>query len=498
MRVRRAPINLVAPRATAADSRSGAARPRGRRLTVTRSAPVAALIACASAALSLPLAALADPPEAEPAREAPVRDLAALTKAAERSYPGLRAASARIRAAQAQLDEAWVSPFFQSTITAGVSIAPEVSGSPIFSPDPQLPIDNPWQPIVGFQIEGVIPLWTFGKLPAARDAARAGIRAAEADRTRVLAELRHHVRRAYFALQLALDLRQMLDEGIPPMRAAAARIDEQIAEGDPEADVMDRWRVQAALAEIEARSSDVQRLEDTARGALRILTGVGEVRIPECPIEPVAVELQPLERYTGGAREDRPEVRMLEAAVRARQASLDFTEAGFFPDIALAYRFGTTWAPGITDQTNPFVIDQANYTSVAAGLVLRWSLDLWGNAYRVDREGALLADLRERSEEAGRGIAIEVTEAYRAVEAARRQVDTWGRGHRETRAWFIAAAQGRDVGTVEMRDLVDAVRAYFTARYSHLQAIHDLNVALANLERTSGSPVTQRWEPPCE
>ena len=69
---------------------------------------------------------------------------------------------------------------------------------------------------------------------------------------------------------------------------------------------------------------------------------------------------------------------------------------------------------------------------------------------------------------------------------------------REPGAWFIAAGQGRDVGTVEMRDLVDAVRAYFTARYSHLQAIHDLNVALANLERTSGSPVTQRWEPPCE
>lgn len=189
---------------------------------------------------------------------------------------------------------------------------------------------------------------------------------------------------------------------------------------------------------------------------------------------------------------------MLEAAVRARQASLDFHEAGFFPDIALAYRFGTTWAPGITDQTNPFVIDQANYTSIAAGLVFRWSLDLWGNAYRVDREGALLDDARERSQEAGRGIELEVTDAFEAVRAAERQVETWGRGRRETRAWFIAAAQGREVGTVETRDLVDAVRAYFTARYSHLQAIHDLNVAVANLERTSGTSIVTRWEPPCE
>lgn len=459
-----------------------------------------ASITLLSAALSIPLAAAADPPAGadEAPSEPPVRDLDALTKQAERSYPGLRAARARIRAARAQLDEAWVSPFFQSTVTAGVSIAPEVHGSPIFSPDPQVPIDNPWQPVVGVQIEGVIPLWTFGKLPAARDAARAGIRAAEGDQGRVRAQLRYDVRRAYFALQLALDLRQMLDEGLPPIREAAERIDEQIADGDTEVGPMDRWRMQAALSELEARDADVQRLERMARAALRTLTGLPQIRIPECPIEPVAVELGARERYVRSAREDRPEVRMLEAAVRARQASLDFHEAGFFPDIALAYRFGTTWAPGITDQTNPFIIDQANYTNIAAGLVMRWSLDLWGNAYRVDREGALLEDARERSQEATRGIELEVTEAFEAVQATQRQVETWGRGRRETRAWFIAAAQGRDVGTVEPRDLVDAVRAYFTARYSHLQAIHDFNVALANLERTSGNTVVERWEPPCE
>lgn len=450
-----------------------------------------------SAALCLPIAAAADPPDDAAQREPEVLDLTALTRHAERSYPGLRAARARIRAARAQLDEAWVSPFFQSTVTAAVSIAPEVHGSPIFSPDAQVPLDNPWQPILGFQIEGIVPLWTFGKLPAARDAARAGIRAAEGDEERVRAQLRYDVRRAYFALQLALDLRQMLDEGLPPVRQAAERIEAQIAEGDPEVGPMDRWRIQAALAEIEAREADVRRLEATARGALRILTGLREIRIPECPIEPVELELGPRERYVRGAREDRPEVRMLEAAVRARQASVDFHQAGFFPDIAFAYRFGMTWAPGITDQTNPFVVDPANYTSVAAGVVLRWSLDLWGNAYRVDRERALLDDVRERSQEAARGIELEVTDAYEAVRAAQRQVETWARGRRETRAWFIAAAQGREVGTVEPRDLVDAARAYFTARYSHLQAIHDLNVAVANLERVSGRTLVERWEPPC-
>lgn len=456
-----------------------------------------------SAAIAFPLAATADPPNDEAAAsasgdEAPTLNLQALTSAAEQRYPGLRAARARIRAAQAQLDEAWVSPFFQSAVSAGVSVAPEVRGHPILSPDPQLPIDNPWQPVLGVGVEGVVPLWTFGKLQGARDAARAGIRAAEGDRARVRAQLRYDVRRAYFALQLALDLRQMLDEGLPPMRQAAARIDGQLADGDPEVSSMDRWRLRAALAEIEARESDAQRLEAMSRGALRVLTGAREFRIPDCPMEPIHIELEPLERYAGEAREGRPEVRMLEAAVRARQASLEVAQAGYFPDIGIAYRFTATWAPGITDQTNPFIIDPANYTALSAGLVMRWSLDLWGNAYRVDRESALLADLRERSEEAAGGIELEVTDAYEAARSAQRQVEAWARGRRETRAWFIAAAQGREVGAVETRELVDAVRAYFMARYSHLQAVHDLNTALANLERTSGRRLVDRWEPACE
>lgn len=447
----------------------------------------------------LPWVATADEEgtEERPA-DPPVLDLAALLRAADHTYPGLRAAEARIRAARARLDEAWVTPFFQSTITAGFGLSPEIRGTPIFSPDNQVPLSNPWQPVLSLQIEGVIPLWTFGKLPAARDAARAGIRAAESDRARVRAQLRYDVRRAYFGLQLALDLEQMLRETLPPLRQALERIEEQLDDDDPEVSDLDRYRLEAALAEVEARASDVARLEQSSRVALTILTGVQEFRIPACPIEAVSLELRPRTYYVSQASANRPEVRMLEAALRAREASLDATEARFYPDLALVYQFGTTYSPGITDQRNPFIIDPANYLFVRAGLVLRWSLDLWGNAYRVDRERALVDDIRERSREAARGLELEVSAAYETARAAAERVEAWGRGRRQSRRWFIAASQGRDIGTLSTRDLVDAARAYITARVSHLTSIQELNQALANLERASGVALTDHWESPCE
>ncbi len=479
---------------------------RGRPLRLL----VLTLLACATA---LPLVAFADDPapaEAGDARgepapseaadepEAPLLDLDAFTRAAERTYPGMRAADARIRAAQAQLDEIWVSPFFQGQVTAGFTFAPEQSGSPIFSPDSQVPVENPWQPVLQFGIEGVVPLWTFGKLGAAREAGRAGVRAAEADRHRVRQQLVYDVRRAYFALQLALDLQQMLRETLPRLREALEHVEDQIASGEEDVDETDRYRIAAALAEVEARAAQITHIEGSSRAALRLLTGVRRFRVPECPISRVDARLLPLETYVDNALSERPEVRMLEAAVRARESSLDITRAGFLPDIGLAYLFRTSYAPGITDQTNPFVIDYANYMQIGAGLVMRWSIDLWGNAYRVDRESAQLDDVRARSLEARIGLELEVTEAYNAAVEAREREAAYDRGRRETRAWFIAASQGVELGTSELDDLVDAARQYLTARYSHLQAIHDTNGAYANLERVSTVRVTERWEPACD
>lgn len=481
------------------------------------------LLSCVAFAVALPLVALADEPTdattraevaaeagastaAAPAEattdaavlEAPLMDLEAFARAAERNYPGMRAADARIRAAQAQLDEIWVSPFFQGNVTAGFTFAPEQRGSPIFSPDSQVPVENPWQPVLQFGIEGVIPLWTFGKLGAAREAGRAGVRAAEADRHRVRQQLSYDVRRAYFALQLALDLQQMLSETLPQMRAAMESVEDRVARGDGEVDETDRYRLAAALAEIEARAAQILHLENSSRAALRLLTGVRRFRVPECPITRVDARLLPVDSYVDNALSERPEVRMLEAAVRARESSLDVHRAGFLPDIGLAYMFRTSYAPGITDQTNPFVIDYANYMQLGAGVVMRWSIDLWGNAYRVDQHSALLDDARARSLEARIGLELEVNEAYNAAVEARDRERAYDRGRRETRAWFIAASQGVELGTSEMSDMVDAARQYIMARYSHLQAIHDTNAAYANLERVSTVRVTERWEPVCD
>jgi len=443
-----------------------------------------AVLACASVA------------HAQDEEEPEVTDLEALVALAEERYPSLQADAHAMEAAEAQLGEARLSPFFQWQATAGLTIAPEARGTPIFSEDDQLPLENRWRPAAQVDVRGVVPLFTFGKLRNAWRAARAGVSAARAQRERSRARLRFDVRRAYFGMQLALDTEQMIREGRGYLTRARQTLEEKLEDDDADVDPLDARRLATAIAELDARASENVRLLRSTEAAMRVLTGLEEVRIPDCPMASAELEERSVGEYL--AQLERPEMGMLEAAQEAREAELDIQRARFAPDLGLGFNAGISWAPGITDQTNPFIQDSANTPRLGAGLFMRWNLDFAGQWHRTERTRAQLEQLRAQTDEARRGIRLEVTLAYEKVQDADRREQAWGRGEREGRAWLVEAAQAYDLGTGAPRDLIDALRAYFTHRFSHLQAIFDLNVAMAELERTVGAPVVERWEPPCD
>ncbi|MEM9071797.1 MAG: TolC family protein [Myxococcota bacterium] len=439
----------------------------------------------------------------EAAEEPEAMNLAAFLKAAEERYPALDVHDARIRAAQARLEEARFSPFFRGwEATAGLTIAPRAEGTVIFSDQGQLPISNGWAPVVDLGVRAFIPLYTFGKLRNLKRAARAGIRAEELNRERRLARLRYDVRRAYYGVQLALDIEQMLNEGRPRLRRARRKLARMIEEGDPNANPLHRYRLEAAVAEVEARASETTRLRASTEAALRALTGVDEVRVPDCPIVAVDVETLPLERFQERAARSRPEVGLLDAAIAARRANLDIQRAGYAPDFGLGLQARYSWGPGVTDQENPWIADPANRQSLGAGLVMRWNLDFVGSRFRTVRARAQLEETEAQVEEAQLGMSLEVELAYEALRDAQRQEEAWREGRDQTRAWFVSAAQAYDINLDDSdpKDLIDALKAYFEARFNHLRSIQALNTAAAELERVSGEPLlpADGWEPSCE
>lgn len=193
-----------------------------------------------------------------------------LTRAAIMRYPGIKANEADIAAAQARLDEARLSPYFQWEGSARFFVAPGATGTPIFSPDPQIPFGNRWGPGGEVAIQAGIPIYTFGKIRGGKNAARAGIKSAEHERDKTLNRVVFDVRRAYYGVQLSLDLQTMVSEAKDKLRKTVDKLRARLDADDPRAKQSDYFRLAAALSEVESRESEALRLEASARQALEI------------------------------------------------------------------------------------------------------------------------------------------------------------------------------------------------------------------------------------
>lgn len=437
------------------------------------------------------------PPADEASATGRVHHIDEFTRAAIQRYPGLEAADADIDAAQARLDEARLSPFFQFEGQARFFVAPGARGTPTFSPDPQIPWSNRWGPGGEVGIEGGIPVYTFGKYRAGKKAARAGITAAEQERDRTVNRVVFDVRRAYFGVQLSLDLQAMLTEGKEKLTRTVDALRQRLDADDSRVKQTDYFRLVAALSQIEARDSEALRLEASARSALEILSGIAPAAVPECALEVVQSEIVDLAEQIDRAVESRPEIHQLEAARSAKDANLTVKRAAYLPDIILALRASFARTPVITDINNPFIIDRGNFAGAFLGLVARWKLDFAGTNARVKAAKAEIASLKARTEEAKQGIQIEVHALYEQLQDAKRRVQSWQRSEKEARKWFVSAAQGYEVGTMDARELVDAISAYFTARSNRLMAVADYNLSIAGLEKATNIPLVseQGWRP---
>lgn len=411
---------------------------------------------------------------------------------AERNHPNLWAARARLDFAHAQLSEAKWLPFFQWTSNFGIGLLPPIPGTSYYTSaslqDRNLSFLNGAQPLVHFDINGVFPLYTFGKIDNARHAAEASIRVNEWDVEKTRQQTRMDVRRAYFGAMVARDAKYLAKDVLEKLDRAIRGIDEKIAKGDTSVSEIDRLRMDIYREELVARSGDADKSEAMALAALRFFTGVQtSFDVPDEPMRRPDTPLAPVVRYLAAARIFRPEINMARAGVEARKAQVDLWRSRFFPDIGLTFGADYTHASAAAQQnTNPWVLDPFNHFLFIAGFGMRWSLDILPNAARVREAEAQLAETRSLERYALGGLALEVENAYATVVEAKGREEAWDRAEHKAKQWVATVEDAIDLGTQDERALNEPLRVYVNSRVAHLFALYDFNIALSQLALASG------------
>jgi outer membrane protein TolC len=440
------------------------------------------------AAAASPAGGTTEPPSTEHTAPVHVRHAYSLKEClgfAERNYPKIHEAAAQLARMRSQVWEAKTAPYMQFNATAGVVLAPTLSGTALYSPNTDATITSNMALAWRVGVEGAIPLWTFGKITSAVDAAEAQTKVGEQNVRKAKNEVRLSVRQAYYGTLLSRDAQALLNEALSRVEQYLPRVEEKVQSGD--GDDIQLLKLQIHRAELTARASEAKKQEQIALASLRFLTGVGPtLDVPDEPLRKVPHTLGPVAQYLSAARLFRPEINMARAGILARRALLDLERARYFPDIAVGLSASRSYAPEVADQLNPFVRDDANYIRYGIGLVMSWSLDFLPRAARVAQAEAQLEEIRATERFALGGVGVEVETAFAEAQDASKRLDAWSDAARYARQWLVKVQQGIDVGTYEDQDIVDPAKEYALRRFAQMSATLDYNVALAKLALATG------------
>jgi outer membrane protein TolC len=422
--------------------------------------------------------------------------LARILELADKNHPNVLAAQARLKQVRAQLDEAHFAPFMQFKLTGGFTLVPQIKGNAIFSPNTDASLTSSLG--VGWRvgIDGIVPLWTFGKITNLWDAASANVRVHAHDVDKERDAVRLDVRRAFFGLRFARDAQHLLVEVKKELDKAETRAaaEAEKEDGDP----IELAQVQTISAEIEARESEATRFEQTALAGLRFYTGVATCDIdPNVPLGPPRHLLGHITRYLTAARLYRPEVQMARAGIDARTAQLRLAKSHLYPDVGLLLTAGISAAPEIANVLNPYVSDPGNYFHYGAAIVFQWKLDFLPAESRVRFADGQLEEMRATEQLALGGVGTEVEIAYDEVIDWRKRTEAYGKAVSAAKRWLLMVSQGIDVGTKETKDLIEPAKSYALNKVSQLNALYEYNMAMARLAKATGwDSLAPDGEPP--
>ncbi|GBD26693.1 hypothetical protein HRbin30_02033 [bacterium HR30] len=416
--------------------------------------------------------------------------LADCIRSALQHDPDLQAVAAEVAAARARLKQAQVGRWGDAIYHQVLGFVPEAKGD-ILDPPRQNrnAVFRNLGPFTQLEVMVHLPLWTFGKLGAALEAAEQGLATQQAEGEVRRAETVLNVKRLYYGSLLADQLARVLDEMLDNMDKAIRKVEERLAGGSTAVTELDLLKLRAGRAKLARGVAEVRASATLTRKALARAIGkevTAELQLADRKLDPVPLDLQPVESYVEEALRTRPEAAQLAHGLAAQAAKVEMERAELYPTFFLSTGFQYALAPNRTTQRNPFAAEDFNYSRPVGVLGIRWELDFWRKQAKVAEAEADLAKLQAQHRGAVTGLQLEVHRAYGQVLQSREAMQAAAEGRKAGRSLLVATVSNFDLGIGEAEELFKGLGTYTEASTDYFRAVHDYNVAVAELSRTVG------------
>lgn len=395
-------------------------------------------------------------------------------------------------------------PRFELTTNHG--IVPDVisdsilaNGSPLpreeYYLDPNL--RNDWAKLKVFsqmEVRMLQPIYTWGAIRSAVDAARAGAIAAREQFTMEQTKFESRLYELYYARILSMELKRLLEDARKTFDDAERRLQEMIDEGDPDLEDSEVYKLKIFKQEFLARAEEVEQNDAFVTSTWNLVMGAdaGTVFMPaEDFLDPIEERVQdPVENLTSVAVIDRPEAKALDAAVDAAFAGWKAQRALQLPSVFLGLGAEYVYTPRPVQQ-QPLFGSRYNYVNLVYSFGLRQNLNFASMSQKTEKARLQYRQAQYSRDAVVTGVMLDVSDKYKNAMLAQRRVETSSEALQTSKEWLQQEQIDYDLGLGEVKNLVEAVKTNLELEVQYRQRVFEYNVSLGKLRQAAGKPIIE-------
>ncbi len=377
------------------------------------------------------------------------------------------------------------------------SLVPGVT-SPNNLPEEEIYLDpdaiNDWDKVGVFtrlRVSGVQPVFTWGAINKAVNAAQIGVKAAQQEFQASKQDYELKLHQLYYSYVLALEIERLIKDADDKVGQIERALNKR--QDDAETDESDIFKFKVFKSQFEIQKVEVYQSLEFVKSAWKYALRNEQNTIYEPQtkyLDPVSVDLLGLNYYQNSASINRPELRGLDYGKEAMQTYISSLKAQNLP--GLYFGFTTTLAstPIRPRQPNPFISTPENTFNTALGFTIRQNLNFFQANTSLERSKIELRKMSSLRQAAHDGIILQVIDAYKNATIDETRVKKTNEALVTTKEWLTMEQLDYDFGIGEVKDLIDAMKMELELRLKEKESIFDFNSSVVKLNISAGLPLT--------
>ena len=301
----------------------------------------------------------------------------------------------------------------------------------------------------------------------------------------------------YYNYLLALEMKRVAGDAQKQVDKAYDQLEEALDEDEPTVSQTDLLNLKAKMHTVKEGVIEADLGMKRVMLMIRFVLGLSEEDpfVTEDSVLAMRTETMPTEEQVRELTiKHNPELKQLDAGLRAKRLQMDLAEAKLAPEFFVMgeFEYVKSWAGNRNVlQKSAFAQDAVNKISGLIGIGLRYRLNFWKTWEEFRQARTDYRGLRLKESYATDGLVSKAIEQYYQVVAAKGKLDALRESLRATEALLKDAAMKYDLDKSQTGTLVSAYTQNITMQKDYYFAVCRYNVEFAGLVAKMGLSIRE-------